>query len=209
MELLGEFSEIFECLSLFCKDLNTVIRIFIAELATVKDEIAAIKKTSRVRWMNDNEQKNAEIRDILMADSGVSFVDLSRERTQPADGGKFDIEKAEQEFLFYHIHDYLVEPSYGDVKRLRECKYQFLLNYSEVEVIENVEHMKDASCVKLFRTIISFLDSLIAAIIEKQKTLQPTPQRIFSLRDLKSFKRVFLYGSFIIQHLSDVVNSPH
>ena len=42
--------------------------------------------------MNDNEQKNTEIRDLLMSDSGVPFVDLSKDKTQPPEA--FDLDKA-------------------------------------------------------------------------------------------------------------------
>ncbi len=33
--------------------------------------------------MNDCEQKGAEIRELLIADSAAPFVDMSRERTMP------------------------------------------------------------------------------------------------------------------------------
>lgn len=53
--------------------------------------------------MNDAEQRNAEIRELLLADSGATFVDFSKELTLSPNG--FDISKAQQEYHFYFIHD--------------------------------------------------------------------------------------------------------
>lgn len=89
---IHDYGDLFECLSLYCKDLNFILKILIAELSTLKQDLANIKKTNRVKWMNDVEQKNAEIRDLIMADNGVPFVDLSKEKTFPPE--KFNLNKA-------------------------------------------------------------------------------------------------------------------
>jgi hypothetical protein len=41
-----------------------------------------MKANPRIKWMNDLEQKSADIRDLLLADSPANIVDMSKERTQ-------------------------------------------------------------------------------------------------------------------------------
>lgn len=65
----------------FTKDLDVMFKILVEELSTIKQDVANLKKGSRVRYMNDAEQKNAEIRDLLLSDGGAPFVDLSKEKT--------------------------------------------------------------------------------------------------------------------------------
>lgn len=75
-------SDILECLANFCKDLDSTLKTLLNGLITIKSEVAA-KKGGRVKWMNDEEQKNAEIRDLLFTDYGLPFVNLSKERCYP------------------------------------------------------------------------------------------------------------------------------
>jgi hypothetical protein len=83
IDSLPEICDLFECLALFYKDLDKHFKVIVEEFAILKTEFPNLKKTSRIRWMNDCEQKGAEIRDLLLADSAAPFVDLSRERTMP------------------------------------------------------------------------------------------------------------------------------
>jgi hypothetical protein len=92
-DIVEQSSEILEVLTLFCKDLDAMFQILVDELSTIKGEVATLKKGPRVKFMNDAEQKNAEIRDLLISDGGAPFVDLSKEKTYPPD--KFDLKKAE------------------------------------------------------------------------------------------------------------------
>lgn len=84
-----------------------MFKILVNELNTIKQDVATLKKGSRIRWMNDGEQKVSEIRDLLLCDGGAPFVDLSKDKTYPPE--KFDIEKAEQEYLFFFLHDHTLE----------------------------------------------------------------------------------------------------
>lgn len=66
------------------------------EYKTMKGEIAELRKTSRVRLGNDHEQKQCEIRNILIADGGAYFVDLSKEKSLK--GGDENIAKFKHDY---------------------------------------------------------------------------------------------------------------
>ena len=83
VDTLPELCDIFEFLALFYKDLDKNFKVLVDELGLIKTDFANIKKAFRIRWMNDVEQKGADIRELLLADSAAPFVDLSKE--QPAD----------------------------------------------------------------------------------------------------------------------------
>ena len=80
VDTLADLCDIFEFFALFFKDLDKNYKVLVEEFALIKAESANIKKGSRIRWMNDVEQKGADIRELLLADSAASFVDLSRDR---------------------------------------------------------------------------------------------------------------------------------
>lgn len=44
----------------------------------------------------------------------------------------------------------------------------WMMNYTENQVNDYVESIKDGSCIRLFKSVLSFLDSITSAIIEKQ-----------------------------------------
>ena len=77
-----ELYEIFECLTMFFKDLDWQLKILVNEFLTMKTDVSDLKKGPRIKWMNDENQKKADIRDLLLSDGGAPFVDLSKERTQ-------------------------------------------------------------------------------------------------------------------------------
>jgi hypothetical protein len=61
-------------------------KVVVDELALLKPEFTKLTQKSRIHWHNDIEQKGAEIRELFLADSAAPFVDLSKERTLPANG---------------------------------------------------------------------------------------------------------------------------
>lgn len=79
-----------------------------------------------------------------------------------------------------------------------------MMNYTESQVSEYVENVKDGSCIKLFKSVLSFLDTIIAAIVDKQGL-----SNFFQLREMRSFKRLFIHGSNIIQHSYDIGIYPN
>lgn len=194
---MPEVCEILEILTLFVKNLDLMFAILAKEFATIKTEVANLKKTPRVKFMNEIEQKNADIREILLSDGGAPFVDLSRDKTYPPE--VFDLTKTELEYRFFFIHDHTVEQTQSDVTKLKENKYTWLMNFTEQQVNDYVENMKDSSCIRLFKSALSFIDSMMVQIIEKQKG-----SNFFHHREMKNLKRFFIHGVNIIQHLSDM-----
>lgn len=91
-------SDILECLATFCKDIDSSLKTLLDGLLSIKADVGA-KKGSRIKWMNDEDQKNAEIRDLLYSDYGLPFVNLSKERCFPADS--YDPSRAQEEYLLY------------------------------------------------------------------------------------------------------------
>ena len=75
LDTLEELSDIFEGLTLFMQEFDEILRNVTLQFTTIKADVATLKKGSRIRWMNDVEQKTADIKDLLLADGGVPFVD--------------------------------------------------------------------------------------------------------------------------------------
>ena len=79
------------------------MKIMAEEYKSMKGEIAELRKTSRVRLGNDNEQKACEIRNILIADSGAYFVDMSKEKSVTGDE---NLAKFKHDYQYFYLHDY-------------------------------------------------------------------------------------------------------
>lgn len=104
MDTLQEVCEIFECLTYLVKDLDKTMKILVDEFANIKTEVATLKKNQKMKIGYDEQQKNADIKEILLADSNIPFVDLKQ-------GGQneFNLEKAFSDYYFYFIHDHALE----------------------------------------------------------------------------------------------------
>lgn len=81
------------------------MKIMSEEYKSMKGEISEMRKTSRIRLMNDLEQKNSEIRNILIADGGAYFVDLSKEKSIA--GGEENINHFKHDYQYFFLHDYM------------------------------------------------------------------------------------------------------
>lgn len=63
----------------------------------------------------------------------------------------------------------MVEASYGDVSRLREGKYSWLVGASENDVVDNLDAIKDICFIKIVRQTFSIVDAVLNVVSEKAK----------------------------------------
>ena len=205
IDTLPELCDIFEFFSLLFKDLDKNYKFLVEEFALIKSEFTNIKKSSRIRWLNDVEQKGADIRELLLADSAASFVDLSRDRNKVGGGGDntepVDISRLEREYHFHFSHEYYSEPTQSDVTRQKENKYNWTQQFDEKQLSDNIENFKEGSVYRFFKNLVSFVETILNALIEKQTAMSP----ILAFREMKSLKKILIYGSSIIQHYSDMI----
>jgi hypothetical protein len=153
-------SDTLECLSFLCKSLDSSLRVILKSIGKTDTS----KKQSQIKWMNDIEQRNAESRDLLFTDLGLPFVDLSVEKTMPPE--KFDLQGAQDEYLFYQLHDRFTETNFNDVNR----RSTWLAGATEIEAMEVNEYIKDTSFFKIVKQVFNLLDIVVAPIAEKAKT---------------------------------------
>ena len=104
IDTLQDYSDLLENYAQQNKDLEYQMKIMAEEYKSMKGEIAELRKTSRVRLGNDNEQKACEIRNILIADSAAYFVDMSKEKS--VKGGDENVEKFKHDYQYFYLHDY-------------------------------------------------------------------------------------------------------
>jgi hypothetical protein len=71
----------------------------------------------------------SEIRNILIADGGAYFVDLSKEKSLA--GGAENVARFKHDYQYFYLHDYKPLLNLGDVTHQKENKYSFLLQYSD------------------------------------------------------------------------------
>jgi len=207
VDTLPELCDIFEFFALFFKDLDKNYKVLVEEFALIKTEFTNIKKGSRIRWQNDVEQKGADIRELLLADSAASFVDLSRDRTTKPAGDPqapqavVDISRLEREYQFHFLHEYFFEPTQSDVTRQRENKYSWIQQFDEKQLGDNIDNFREGSVYRFFKNLVSFVETILNALIEKQSAITP----ILAFREMKNLKKILIHGSSIIQHYSDMI----
>lgn len=165
LDTIQELYDLLELLTCFYKDLDQNFQVVVNEYAALKADLPKIKSASRTKWMNDMEQKSADIRDLLLADSAAQIVDMSKDRTQSA---TVDFSKFQDEYQFYFLHDYVFESAASDVTRQKDFKYFWLQQMDEKQIHEYMDQMKDNNVFRLTKNLISFNETMLNQITEKQ-----------------------------------------
>jgi hypothetical protein len=82
LDTLAELYDLLYLLTCFYSDLDKNFKVLVNEFEALKADLPKIKAISRIKWMNDHEQKSADIRDLLLADSSSQIVDMSKDKMQ-------------------------------------------------------------------------------------------------------------------------------
>jgi len=191
IDTLADICDIFEFFGLFFKILDQNFKVLVDELAIIKTDFAATKKTSRIRWLNDFEQKSAEIRELLLADSAAPFVDLSKDKSMPANPEDVDLTRFEREYYFHFLHDSIMENFHSDVTRQKENKYNWIQQIDEKQLPEVLENFKENCVYRILKNLTSFVETLLNVLIEKQARVAP----LLAFREMKSLKKILIHGS--------------